>query len=390
MLSHLPDDVAADSATLQIVAEAARYATDAVPCLGFILRSTNVRNAFEVHGPLLRLSRKLLARNGLKLILSSEWFASPVNLLSPRVLSDDYILIGQPATESSNPFVIPLAGHELGHSVWAIEGLEKEYKSLIQGAVIEAVVKHWVDYKTAFQPTWTLEEAHKHDLIAISDLAPPIRWCTAQVEEMFCDATGIAIFGEAYLRAFAYQLATLQHTGRSAGYPPMLDRVKSHLSVASHLKVPVPDGYQSWFIKEAGEYGLTPQTALYLKIADEAREAITGNIRTRAVEIVRTGNVLTREVLKIKAEKSGKPDAYPHDDIERCVKEFKRFTPCERSHSLSDIVNAAWRALEIDQFFPDSEHESDKFSHLSDIVLKSIEIHEIEQCLAAEGILITP
>ena len=133
MLSHLPDDVAGDEATLQIVAEAARYATDAVPCLGFILRSTNVRNAFEVHGPLLRLSRKLLADKNLKLILSSEWFASPVNLLSPQVLSNDYILIGQPATESSNPFVIPLAGHELGHSVWAIKGLGKEFKSLIQG-----------------------------------------------------------------------------------------------------------------------------------------------------------------------------------------------------------------------------------------------------------------
>ena len=326
--------------------------------------------------------------DGLKLILSSEWFASPVNLLSPKVLSSDFILIGQPATESSNPFVIPLAGHELGHSVWTIKGLEKEFKSLIQGAVINAVANHWPDYQTVFgSPAWKPETA-RDNLIAMSDLEPPLRWCTAQMEELFCDATGIAIFGEAYLRAFAYQLATLQHTGRSAGYPPMLERVKSHLEVASQVKVPVPDGYQSWFVEEVGKYSLTPQTALHLEIADEARKAIAGNVLTRAVEIVRTGNVLTREVVMVK--ESGKPDRYPDDDIERCVRELRRFTPCEGAQTLSNIANAAWRALETDKFFAEPEHEKEKFSHLSDIVLKSIEIHEIEHCLAAEGVLSTP
>jgi hypothetical protein len=47
-----------------------------IPLLGFILRSTNVRNAFEVHGPLLRLCQDVVGPDT-KLILSSEWDFSP-------------------------------------------------------------------------------------------------------------------------------------------------------------------------------------------------------------------------------------------------------------------------------------------------------------------------
>jgi len=47
-----------------------------LPVIGFILRSTNVRNAFEVHGPLLRMSKKLLGPET-KLLVSSEWDYSP-------------------------------------------------------------------------------------------------------------------------------------------------------------------------------------------------------------------------------------------------------------------------------------------------------------------------
>lgn len=83
--------------------------------LGFILRSTNVRNAFEVYGPLLRLSRKVLGLDT-KQILSSEWEYSPFTY-RPIAELPGFVLIGFPAPESSNPLLIPLAGHELGHTI---------------------------------------------------------------------------------------------------------------------------------------------------------------------------------------------------------------------------------------------------------------------------------
>ena len=85
------------------------------PILGFILRSTNIRNAFEARGPLVRLAQKLLSKNT-KLIVSSEWQYSP--FVHPPIQDlKNFVLIGLPAPESSNPLIIPLAGHELGHAV---------------------------------------------------------------------------------------------------------------------------------------------------------------------------------------------------------------------------------------------------------------------------------
>ena len=87
-----------------------------VPKLGFILRSTNVRNAFETFGPVRDIARKALGPE-IRLLLSSEWAFSPMVYHQIGALPG-FVLIGLPASESSNPLLIPLCGHELGHAVW--------------------------------------------------------------------------------------------------------------------------------------------------------------------------------------------------------------------------------------------------------------------------------
>ena len=73
-----------------------------LPIIGFILHSTDVKNAFETYGPLLRLFRKLLQENA-KLILSSEWDHSP--FVYPQLpILPDFVLIGLPAQESKIRF----------------------------------------------------------------------------------------------------------------------------------------------------------------------------------------------------------------------------------------------------------------------------------------------
>ena len=93
-----------------------------LPLLGFIVRSTSVRNSFEVFWPLLRLARQVLQTDA-KLILSSEWLYSP--FYRPSADLSDYVLLGFPASESSNPLLVPLAGHELGHTNGGSDGLKK-------------------------------------------------------------------------------------------------------------------------------------------------------------------------------------------------------------------------------------------------------------------------
>jgi len=78
-----------------------------LPLLGFVLRSTNIRNSFEVFGPLLRLSQDFLDVPGAphtptRLLLSSEWDYSPLSYPEIPELPG-FVLIGLPASESSNP-----------------------------------------------------------------------------------------------------------------------------------------------------------------------------------------------------------------------------------------------------------------------------------------------
>jgi len=109
-----------------------------LPKLGFILRSTNVRNAFETFGPLRDIARKALDPK-VKLLLSSEWTYSPMIYHDIRALPG-FVLIGLPASEPSNPLLTPLCGHELGHAVWANK--KGELENIIKNTFYEEAPEH--------------------------------------------------------------------------------------------------------------------------------------------------------------------------------------------------------------------------------------------------------
>ena len=69
-----------------------------LPLLGFIRRSSNVRNAFEFYGPIVLLARQLLGRET-RFIHSSEWDYSPFTY--PKLYENlkDFVLIGLPTSE---------------------------------------------------------------------------------------------------------------------------------------------------------------------------------------------------------------------------------------------------------------------------------------------------
>jgi hypothetical protein len=94
--------------------------------LGLLLRSSNLRNAFEIYFPIKILSTELLEHNTC-VVLSSEWEFSP--FIYPVALDElpEFVFIGIPASECHNPLILPLAGHELGHVVWRRKGAEAEF-----------------------------------------------------------------------------------------------------------------------------------------------------------------------------------------------------------------------------------------------------------------------
>ena len=146
-LSDRSDPYTAKKACTAVLAALFEY----LPYLGFILRSTNVRNGFEVYGPLLQLARKVLG-SSTSLILSSEWDYSPYTFFGIYSLRN-FILIGLPAPESANPLLLPLAGHELGHAIWNLK-LKEETRKQLQDAVEQAALselhKNWSTYADKF------------------------------------------------------------------------------------------------------------------------------------------------------------------------------------------------------------------------------------------------
>jgi hypothetical protein len=185
------------------------------PFLGFILRSTNVRNAFEIYSPLLRLAKQLLGPDT-KLLLSSEWDYSPYILTAPDL--PEFVLIGVPAFESSNPLVMALSGHELGHNAWSRNLLIRKFGADIDSEVLTALQgKYWAEFQS-FQPS-----AKKSDLTTNMFVRPAwlpaLAYSQRQLEELFCDAMGLRLFGEAFLHSFAYLLSPSVQGERFPYYP---------------------------------------------------------------------------------------------------------------------------------------------------------------------------
>src|SRR4029077_10849065 len=85
--------------------------------LGILLRSTNLRNAFEAYFAFEEMSRKLLGDDD-KLIISSEWTSTRFYIPNPPAILEGYVFIGMPAFASRHALLLPLAAHELGHAVW--------------------------------------------------------------------------------------------------------------------------------------------------------------------------------------------------------------------------------------------------------------------------------
>lgn len=334
-----------------------------VPILGFILRSTNVRNGFEAYGPLLRLAGCLLGPDA-RLIVSSEWEFSPFVF---RGITDlpGFVLIGLPATESSNPLIIPLAGHELGHSVWESGWVGGKFASQIRQGVLEEIKqKRWQEYKVLF-PQY--ETADIEETFSASMTWEPARqWSLLQVEEIFCDFLGIRLFAESYLHAFMYLLAPGTSGQRSLGYPNMKKRVSYLTKAAEELDVVVPTDFDSSFMPETEPSD--PTTAFLVSIADTVSESCVSDLLKTAREF---------------ADKKEAPVRNP-ERVSRIADRFKKWVvPTAQEEALVDILCAAWKCnLDEHRWGHISQIEPKDWRRvLRDLTFKSMEVSEVDERL---------
>ena len=333
-----------------------------VPVLGFILRATNVRNAFEWYAPLLRLARIAL-KPDVKLIISSEWDYSPFVY---RAMTDlpGFVLIGLPAPESSNPLLLPLAGHEMGHSLWESKSLANEFAARIETGVLDELTKkRWIEY-SALYPQYKdckAPDLINGDLFVRSTWVSAFDWCSMQAEEVFCDCFGLRLFAESYLHAFAYLLAPGTSGRRSLHYPTMQRRISHMLQAAGAMGITVSADFAAGF--EAETDPTEPATKLLVSIADEVSTLLVPDLIKTAKDAADARSVPSRDAARVA-------------DI---CREFEMVIPTGGPQALTDIVNAAWQSAlkpKLWDAVPQIKAE-DRDRVLGDLVLKSMEVSEV-------------
>lgn len=336
-----------------------------LPLLGFIRRSSNVRNAFEFYGPIVLLARQLLGKKT-RFIHSSEWDYSPFTYPKLYEHLQDFVLIGLPASESSNALILPLCGHELGHHVWEKKNIRKDFTQRIAGAVVDRILAR----RDLFEKNFPVARgADKKKLLSDIDLivtwAPARDWALRQAEEVFCDFMGVRIFGESFLYAYEYLVAPELGVRRTPLYPSSFDRAKYLEETARSHKVLVPADFAKQFREEAIRG--TQRQRMLLSIADEA-------VRSSVADLADAAWTFCAKV--------GVPELSPSDSsfeaIALCL-------PPENSR-LSEIMNGAWRAnLDESLWNEQPKRKANKSRILNNLILKALEVIEANELWAREN-----
>ena len=349
-----------DEATrIAACAQASSHIARFLPILGFCLRSTNVRNSFELFVPLLQLARQLLGRRDAKLVLSSEWEFSPFTY--PPVFSQlpNFVLIGLPASESGNALIIPLSGHELGHSVWTTYGLDAKIRPELQKRIIDALTKRWDDLEKINQSKLDINNIET-DLFIRSNWLTALNMSLRQVQEMFCDCIAVRIFGESYFHATEYLISPHLGNRRSLNYPDIATRMKSMEAAAKRFGLPYPVDFGRRFSEASAT--LDSKTEFLLVLADEATKASLDDI----LEAV---DAISKKVTLPLPDQAVAKNIYDR---------FKIGIPANNLTNLADVINAGWMSyFDVDLWERDSL-ATDRFGPLNELILKTIEVMEFE------------
>ena len=310
--------------------------------LGFILRSTNVRNSFETYDPLKAIVEKASAPQA-HLIVSSEWDFVPFTYPMSLDVLPEYVLVGGPAHESTSAYLTAIAGHEIGHSAWkshdVLSALDEPFTSKVE-ELVDKDEPLKLDLEQHYGPTFS--GMLRDDGIK-------------RVEELFCDAFGLYLFGDAYFYAFEH----LIYPGgdeRATAYPPTENRVSFLVFCAERRKVQIDvDVSKDWRASSDS----VESDADVDEVLDKAAAAIYAEIADAAFDIVRSSGVPTPDEAK----------------IEQAIVAFRAGVPIGKGAALCDVLCAGWRIIREAAY----DGTSSDAKLINELMLKSIEVAEFER-----------
>jgi hypothetical protein len=337
------------------------------PIIGIILRSTNARNSFELYDPLLRLAQRLIDKSAV-LILSSEWDVVPFATSSAFEGAANCTIVGLPVMEAGNALITPLAGHELGHSIWR----SKQFGNLLaperENALCEQFLRDWEPFKKYTKVRF--REKTLRDRLAINNEWDqiPLSVIERVSEEIFCDMLAVRLFGMGYLYAFEYLAAPSLGRTELREYPAF-DKRARYLSdtmneiAPEETEWPGLDGYAERFTEEPPG-GLEAYDRFLLDAAHLACEGLVPRLREMAVEVCSANydhpSAVRRPTL---------------DAARKALSKLESGLPAEAD--LADVVNAGWLGYLDPAFWTDKPAwEKRKFAFLNELILKSLDVTE--------------
>ncbi len=330
-----------------------------LPLLGFLHRSKSASNAFELYGPLRSLAAKIIGPDA-RLILSSEWDFSPLTWV--RMLDfPQYVLLGLPASEARNGLLMPLAGHEFGHSVWVRGRYSASLKSTLVDSVILNIRARIVEWTKHF-PSLVDETKLPTDLFYVQAWLRAYQSAMLQCEETFCDILGLLLFGTSYLHAFAYLLAPGIPGARSPGYPSIRQRAGYLAELAGADNIDVPNGYVELF-NDTPKLS-DPDEDFLVSIADTVVHAQLSTLSTAVRDHLAACDYVAPTSV----------------EIEEIAARYALLAPAGTPSSLAALVNAGWRVAvnaDIWQEFPQVRARRDDV--LNELVIKSAQVLEFTE-----------
>jgi hypothetical protein len=286
----------------------------------------------------------------------------------------NFVLIGLPAHESSNPLLLPLAGHELGHTIWADRNILSKFAQSIEKSIVDEITGgRWNDFQQ-LHPDTTEKSSVTDDFIVRQTWLPAADWAARQAEETFCDLIGLRIFGESYLQAFAYLLSPRLAGLRSVIYPNFRRRVSDLVNATNLFGVKMSSfppkftsaQYTDLFedLSEPPEYERNKR--FLLSLADQASQRQFDKVAKLASETVINADV-----------------TMPSDDkINEIYKDFELIAPAQAAGCLANILNAGWRGFHDENLWSGIPQIKSRNAVLKELLLKSIEVFEYEEIIS--------
>jgi hypothetical protein len=322
--------------------------------LGIIIQSSSTRNAFEFFDPFSVICKKAIDKD-CKLIISSEWDYMPFTFAQNMIGLPNFVIIGLPASESDNVLVFPVAGHELGHSVWQKLELTKKFQLILHRRISDNFELNKEKLAKEFPGIKTNDLGY--DVEAQIQLGYCVTNALGCAEEIFCDFIALLIFGESYLRAFEYLVAPTITGERSEKYPENRNRAIILARYAKKLEIDDPYYYENFKIDsvnpDVGKKFLMQMTDLGVE------ETLDELFAAAQIHLTECGIAFPKTI-----------------EVTGVRKWFDRGMPCPRSTSLGVLITAAWSCFKSNssELHPALGRENQQL--VNDLTLKSAEISE--------------